>query len=87
MTGLAPMPYPELLRMFEAGSAAGNRYALGTRWLPELTDDAVEALAEAAITRPSPGRSWRCTSSTGPPAGSSPTTPPSRYGATTSSPR
>jgi FAD/FMN-containing dehydrogenase len=53
MTGLAPMPYPELLRMFEAGSAAGNRYALGTRWLPDLTGDAITALAEAAVTRTS----------------------------------
>ena len=48
MTGIAPMPYPELLRMFEAGSSAGNRYALGTRWLAELTDDAITALAEGA---------------------------------------
>ncbi len=55
MTGLAPTPYPELLRMFEAGSAAGNGYALGTRWLPELTDGAIAALIEAAIARPSPG--------------------------------
>ena len=55
MTGLAPMPYPELLRLFEAGSPAGNRYALGTRWLPALTDDAITALVEAAIARPSPG--------------------------------
>ena len=54
MTGIAPMPYPELLRMFEAGSAAGNRYALGTRWLPDLTDDAITAITEGAVTRSSP---------------------------------
>lgn len=55
MTGLMPMPYPDLLRMFDAGSAAGNRYALGTRWLPELTDDAISALAEGALSRSFPG--------------------------------
>ena len=48
------MPYPELLRMFDAGMADTNRYALGTRWLAELTDDAVTALAEGAATRTSP---------------------------------
>jgi FAD/FMN-containing dehydrogenase len=52
--GVGPTPYPELLRMFEAGAAAGNRYALGTRWLPELTDDAVLALVDAAASAPSP---------------------------------
>jgi FAD/FMN-containing dehydrogenase len=54
MTALQPMPYPELLRMFDAGSAAGNRYALGSHWLPELTDEAITALAGAALTRSSP---------------------------------
>ncbi len=54
MTGISPMPYPGLIRMFEAGSAAGNQYALGTRWLAELTDDAIAALVEGAIARPSP---------------------------------
>ena len=54
MTGIAPMPYSELLRMFEAGSASGNRYALGTHWLPELTDETITALAEGAATRSSP---------------------------------
>lgn len=56
MTGLAAMPYPALLRMFDAGSAAGQHYALGTRWLPELPelpDDAIAALAEGAATRTS----------------------------------
>ena len=54
MTGIAPMPYPELLRLFEAGSAPGNRYALGTHWLPGLTDEVIAAVAEGARTRPSP---------------------------------
>lgn len=51
--GVGPMPYPELIRMFEAGSRPGQHYALGTRWLPTLTDDAIEVLAEAAATWPS----------------------------------
>jgi hypothetical protein len=54
MTGIAPMPYPELLRLFDAGSAAGNRYALGTHGLPGLTDEVIAAVAEGARTRPSP---------------------------------
>ena len=54
MSALQTIPYPQLLRMFDAGSAAGNQYALGTRWLPELTDEAITALAEGALTRPSP---------------------------------
>ena len=47
------MPYPELIRMFEAGAQPGQHYALGTRWLPTLTDDAIDVLAEAASTWPS----------------------------------
>ena len=54
MSALQTMPYPQLLRMFEAGSAAGNQYALGTHWLPELSDEAITALAEGAATRSSP---------------------------------
>ncbi|WP_258726282.1 FAD-binding oxidoreductase [Cellulomonas sp. NS3] len=52
--GVGPMPYPELIRMFEAGSPPGRSYALGTRWLPELTDDAVRTLVDAAASSPSP---------------------------------
>jgi hypothetical protein len=54
VTALQAMPYPALLRMFDAGSAAGNRYALGTHWWLELTDEAIGALAEAALARTSP---------------------------------
>jgi len=54
MTSIQAMPYPELLRLFEAGSAAGNGYALDTHWLPELTDEAIAALLEAAVGRTSP---------------------------------
>jgi len=53
--GVGPTPYAELLRMFDAGAAAGNRYALGTRWLPGLTDDAIDVLADAAARFSSPG--------------------------------
>ena len=54
MSALQPMPYPELLHMFDAGSAPGNGNALNTRWLPALTEDAITALTEAALTRTSP---------------------------------
>jgi hypothetical protein len=52
--GVAPMPYPELLRMFDAGIIEGNRYGLSTRWLAELSDNAVTALAAGAATGSSP---------------------------------
>ena len=87
MTGIAPMPYPELLRMFEAGSAAGNQYALGTRWLAELTDDAITALVGGRDARPPRCRCWPCTSSTAPRRGSPRTPPPSLSAATICSPR
>lgn len=51
--GVARVPYPELIRMFEAGAAPGQHYALGTRWLPTLTDEAIEVLADAAASAPS----------------------------------
>ena len=54
MANVAPMPYGHLLRMFDAGSAAGNQYALGTRWLPELSDDSIAAFCQAAIAKSSP---------------------------------
>ena len=48
--GVGPLPYPELIRMFEAGRPA--RPALHARhpMAPTLTDDAIEVLAEAAST-------------------------------------
>jgi FAD/FMN-containing dehydrogenase len=52
--GVAQMPYPELLRMFDAGIVEGNRYALSTRWLAELSDNAVTALAAGAAAGSSP---------------------------------
>ena len=52
--GVGPVPYPDLIRMFEEGARPGQHYALGTRWLPTLTDDAIEVLAEAATSWPSP---------------------------------
>lgn len=51
--GVGPMPYPELIRMFEAGARPGQHYALGTQWLPGLTDEAIDVLADAASTWPS----------------------------------
>lgn len=51
--GVGPMPYLELIRMFEAGARPGQHYALGTQWLPGLTDEAIDVLADAASTWPS----------------------------------
>ena len=47
--GVGPVPYGDLIRMFEQGAQPGQHYALGTRWLPTLTDDAIEVLAEARL--------------------------------------
>ncbi len=52
--GVAVMPYPELLRMFDAGMVEGHRYALATRWIAELTDDAVTTLVNSAAAPSSP---------------------------------
>ncbi|SCL69513.1 FAD/FMN-containing dehydrogenase [Micromonospora citrea] len=51
---VAPMPYDEVLRMFDGGMVDGNHYLLRTRWLGTLADAAVEALVDAArrITSP-----------------------------------
>ncbi|MET0966000.1 MAG: FAD-binding oxidoreductase [Nakamurella sp.] len=53
-SGVRPTPYPELLRLFDAGMANVDRFALGTQWLPELTDDVIAALADGAVRKPSP---------------------------------
>jgi hypothetical protein len=50
---VAPAPYPDHLRLFDAGMVEGNRYALDTRWLAELSDDTIGALGDAAVNRSS----------------------------------
>jgi len=54
MAQVAPMPYPGVLGMFDASVVSGRHYALATRWLPALTDDAAAVLAAAASTATSP---------------------------------
>ncbi|MCM0674443.1 FAD-binding oxidoreductase [Micromonospora phytophila] len=51
---VAPLPYDAVLRMFDGGMVDGNHYLLRTRWLPELTDAAVEVLVDAARRISSP---------------------------------
>ncbi|MGW0216037.1 FAD-binding oxidoreductase [Micromonospora chokoriensis] len=51
---IAPMPYADALRMFDGGMADGNHYLLRTRWLPALTDSAVDVLVDAARQVSSP---------------------------------
>ncbi|MGK5442513.1 FAD-binding oxidoreductase [Micromonospora sp. URMC 105] len=45
---VAPLPYEDVLRMFDGGMVDGNHYLLRTRWLPGLTDQAVAVLVDAA---------------------------------------
>ncbi|MCZ7379440.1 FAD-binding oxidoreductase [Micromonospora sp. WMMC250] len=51
---IAPMPYADALRMFDGGMVDGNHYLLRTRWLPALTDSAVDVLVHAARQVSSP---------------------------------
>ncbi|MEK8110032.1 hypothetical protein NKG94_48090 [Micromonospora sp. M12] len=51
---IGPMPYADALRMFDGGMVDGNHYLLRTRWLPALTDGAVDALVAAARQVSSP---------------------------------
>ncbi|WFE52734.1 FAD-dependent oxidoreductase [Micromonospora sp. WMMD1155] len=51
---IAPMPYADALRMFDGGMVDGNHYLLRTRWLPALTDRAVDVVVDAARQVSSP---------------------------------
>jgi FAD/FMN-containing dehydrogenase len=51
---VAPMPYADALRMFDAGIVEGNRYLLRSRTLPGLYGDAPAALTAAARDVTSP---------------------------------
>jgi len=51
---IGPMPYADALRMFDGGMVDGNHYLLRTRWLPALTDGAVDTLVDAARQLTSP---------------------------------
>lgn len=83
MARVAPMPYSGVLGMFDASVVNGRHYALATRWLPALTDDAAAVLAAAASTATSPLSVIAVHHSTAPQRASPPVTPPSRCAATT----
>lgn len=51
---ITQMPYADALRMFDGGMVDGNHYLLRTRWLPALTDGAVDTLVDAARQVSSP---------------------------------
>ncbi|WP_074312910.1 BBE domain-containing protein [Micromonospora cremea] len=51
---VGPLAYADALRMFDGGMVDGNHYLLRTHWLPALTDDAVDALVDAARQVSSP---------------------------------
>ena len=54
MAQVAPMPYPDVLGMFDQSVVNGRHYALATRWLPTLTDHDAAALTSAAALATSP---------------------------------
>jgi hypothetical protein len=51
---VAPLPYGDAIRMFDAQVVDGRHYALRTRWLPGLTPDTLPVLVEAGRTLTSP---------------------------------
>ncbi|ATO17313.1 FAD-linked oxidoreductase [Micromonospora sp. WMMA2032] len=51
---VAPLPYEDVLRMFDGGMADGNHYLLRTRWLPRVDEPVVAALTAAAGAVSSP---------------------------------
>jgi FAD/FMN-containing dehydrogenase len=54
MTTVGPTTYGEMLGQFDAAWAAGRHYAVRTRWLRALTDDAVAVMIAAATRKTSP---------------------------------
>ncbi|GAA3760717.1 FAD-binding oxidoreductase [Micromonospora maritima] len=51
---VAPLPYEDVLRLFDGGMADGNHYLLRTRWLPGVDEPVVAALTAAAGAVTSP---------------------------------
>lgn len=51
---VAPLPYEDVLRMFDGGMADGNHYLLRTRWLPGVSGPVVAELVAAARAVTSP---------------------------------
>jgi FAD/FMN-containing dehydrogenase len=52
---IAPMPYPALFALTEAGGLPGMAHTIRSAFLPELRDEAFEVMAAHAATLPSPG--------------------------------
>lgn len=50
-----PAPYVSLLDMFEGHDPAGGRYSYSVRHLPEITDEAIDVIAEFGSCLTSPG--------------------------------
>jgi len=51
---VGPMPYAAALAMFDASMVDGNHYLLRSRWLPEVSGTAVDALVAGAAEVSSP---------------------------------
>jgi FAD/FMN-containing dehydrogenase len=50
---IEPMTCADLVGMFDAQVVRGRHYAIQTRWLPELTEDAIDWIAAAGASRTS----------------------------------
>jgi FAD/FMN-containing dehydrogenase len=51
---VGPTTYGDMLAQFDAAWRAGRHYAVRTRWLPALTDDAIAVMVAAAARKTSP---------------------------------
>ena len=51
---VGPMPYPAALAMFDGNISADNHYRLRSRWFPEMSPAAADALIAGAAELPSP---------------------------------
>jgi FAD/FMN-containing dehydrogenase len=51
---IRPMPYGDLIRMYDAHVVHGNHYDLGTRWLTDLSTEAIDLVVRAGRHMTSP---------------------------------
>jgi len=51
---IGPVSYGTMLKMFDGYMVHGRHYAVQTRWLPELTSEAIPAIVAAGTARTSP---------------------------------
>jgi FAD/FMN-containing dehydrogenase len=54
MEKIDPMPYGDLIRMYDSHVVEGNHYDLGARWLTDLSIDAIDLIVRAGRHMTSP---------------------------------